>query len=186
MRRFPLALVLVGVLALLVAGGALLGAFQAPTGTDLALHNGAGETLLANHVAGRYTSSGLKGVVVSFDFRAPDHLSEVARGPNGKVKARRKVSGVVASTILDPIRGLLSIPTFTSHGDVFKSVQPASVLAPASTRSPITGTYRTTAQLEGGYVVAVSLRIDATDGSEHVAESVEYRFTRVDGWSRSP
>jgi hypothetical protein len=183
MRRFPIALVLVGVLALLVAGGAVLGAFQAPTGNDLTVHNGAGETLLADHVVGHYTNNNLHGVVVSFDFQAPDHLSEVARGPKGKVKGRRTVSGATALAILDPIRQLLTLGTFSPHPGFYENVQPASVLAPASTRGRISGTYRTRVQLAGGFVVGVSLRIDATDGSQHVKESVEYHLTRVAGWS---
>ena len=185
MRRLPLSFVLLGVLALLAVGGAVLGAFQAPTGTDLAVHNGAGETLLAGHVVGNYTTSQLKGVTVSFDFRAPDRVHEVATGPTGKVQGRRNVTGTQASTVLDPVRQLLSLQSFSPHGSLYESVQPASILVPPATRQRVRGTFQTRVQLQGGFVVAVFVRIAASEGPQHIVETVKYRLSRVDGWKRS-
>jgi hypothetical protein len=184
-RRIPLAFVILGLLTLLAAGGAVLGALQAPTGTDLAVRNGAGQTLLAQRVTGSYTTSQLNGVVVSFDFRAPDHASEKATGPKGKVEGRRSLIGPQASSVLDPVRQLLSLPKFSAHGSLYQSVLPASVLVPLATRARVTGTYRTQVQLQGGYVVAVFVRIDASEGSQHIVETIEYRLSRVDAWTRA-
>ena len=185
MRRIPLSFLILGLLTLLAAGGAVLGAFQAPTGTDLAVHNGAGETLLADSVAGSYTTSQLNGVVVSFHFRAPGRASEVATGPTGKVEGRRSLTGSQASGVLDPVREVLALPAFSAHGSLYQSVLPASILVPSATRARVTGTYRTRVQLQGGYVVAVFVRIDAKEGPQHIVETVEYRLSRVDGWTRS-
>jgi hypothetical protein len=188
-RRFPLAFVLVGVMGLLAAGGAVLGAFQAPTGTDLAVHNGAGETLQASRVVGTYTTSDSGGEVVSFVFDAPDHVFEEAIGSTGKVEARRHVSGGKASSVLSPVQQLLSLESFSAHGSYYDNTRPASVLAPSAPRGSVTGTYLTRVELEGGYVVAIFLRIDAhideNGQREHVTETVKYNLSRVDGWSRS-
>lgn len=184
MRRFPLAFVLVGVMSILAAGGVVLGIFQAPTGIDLAVHNGAGETLQATRVVGTYTSSELSGTV-SFVFTAPDHLTEKAIGTTGKVKAHRNVTSSQASDVLDPVRDLLSIHTFSVHGSSYDNTQPARNLVAPSQRAAVTGTYSTRVQLEGGYVVAIFLRIDAKYGSQHVTETVDYRLSRVAGWMRS-
>lgn len=185
MRRFPLAFLLVGAMSLLAAGGAVLGAFEAPTGYDLAVHNGAGETLLATRVAGSYTSNQLSGTIVKFVFTAPDHVAEEAVAPSGKVEARRRLTGPQASAVLGPVRGLLSIRTFFPRGNYFENVEPARDLVPPSQRAAVTGTYRTRVQLGGGYVVGVFLRVEATDGSQHIADTVDYRLSSVDGWARS-
>jgi hypothetical protein len=184
-RRFPLAFVLVGLLGLLAAGGAVLGAFEAPTGSNLAVHNGANQTLLAARVKGSYTTSQYTGLVISFDYRAPDHSSEVARGPGGKVEGRRSVTGGQAISVLGPVRQLLGITNFSLQGAYYSSAQPASVLVPAATRAKVTGTYQTRVQLETGYVVAVFVRIDAHDGTQHVLETMDYELSRVGGWIRS-
>lgn len=184
MRRLPLSFVLLGLLGLLAAGGAVLGAFQAPTGTDVAVHNGASETLLAGRVVGTYTSSQFKGMVVSFNFQAPDHVTEVARGSSGQVEGRRQLNGSAASSVLGPVRHLLAIGNFSTHGSYYDSTQPASALVASPTRARVTGTYRTQVQVETGYVVAVFLRIDANDGTQHIVEYVDYRLSRVDGWTR--
>ncbi len=185
MRRFPLALVLVGALGLLAAGGAVLGAFQAPTGTDLAVHNGAGQTLLATRVVGSYTSSELPGTTVKFDFTAPDHLVEKAVEKSGKVEGRRTVSGSEATGVLTPVRNLLSIRGFSVHGAYYENTQPAANLVTPAERPDVTGTYRTRVELESGYVVGVFIRINAAEGTERVAETVDYRLSRIDGWMRS-
>lgn len=182
-RRVPLAFVLVGVLGLLAAGGAVLGAFQAPTGTDAAVHNGASDTLLSTHVAGSYTTSQFSGLVISFDFR-PDHASEVAHGPNGKIEGNRTLLGAQASSVLGPVHRLLSLTHFASNGSHYVSTQPASVLVRPSTRPKVTGTYRTRVQLDTGYVVAILIHIDAKEAGRRISESFDYRLTRVGSWTR--
>jgi len=184
-RRFPLALLLVGLMGLLAAGGVLLGIFQSPTGTDLAVHNGIGETLEATQVVGTYTTSNLSGVV-SFDFVAPDHVIEKAIGTTGKVKAHRDVTGPEASTVLEPVHNLLSIHSFTADGGYYDNTQPARNLVAPAQRAAVTGTYSTRVELRSGYVVAILLRIDAKDGSEPIKETVDYRLSRVGVWTRSP
>lgn len=183
MRRFPLSFLLVGLLGLLAAGGAVLGAFQAPTGTDLAVHNGAGQTLSASQITGSYTASYFSGAVISFGYR-PGQATEVARAATGAVKARRTVHGTAAQGILQPVRALLSIPTFSAHDGTYRSTQPASVLLPPAQRAGVTGTYRTDVQLTGGYVVDVHLSINAVQRGQHITETVDYRLSRVDGWKR--
>ncbi len=184
-RRFPLAPLLVGVVVLLAAGGALLGAFQAPTGTDLAVHNGVGETLQANRVVGTYKTSAAPGTVVSFDYTAPDHIAEEAVGADGHVEGRRDVTTPEASEVLGPVRELLSVGSFAPRGGYYESTQPASELVTPAERAAVSGTYRARVQLESGYVVAVSLRIDARDGSQRIDETVEYTLSRVGGWTRA-
>lgn len=185
MRRFPLAFVLVGVMGLLAAGGAVFGAFQAPTGVDLAVHNGAGETLLAGRVVGAFTSSQLAGTIISFDFTAPDHVTEEAIGLTGKVEGRQKVAGSRASEVLDPVRALLTVKKFSVHGSYYDNTQPARNFVAPSERSAVSGTYSTRVQLAGGYVVSIFERIDLKEGSRHVTETADYRLSRVDGWTRS-
>ncbi len=184
MRRFPFAFLLVGVMCLLAAGGAVLGAFQAPTGVDLVVHNDAGETLLASRVVGAYTSSQIIGTVIAFRFTAPDHVSEEALGVTGKVERRQKVAGPNASEVLDPVRALLSLTKFSAHGPYYVDTEPASDLVTPADRAAITGTYSTKVQLAGGYVVEVAQHFDAKDGSQRVTETDEYRLTRVGGWTR--
>jgi hypothetical protein len=184
-RRLPLAIVLVGVMGLLAAGGAVLGAFQAPTGVDLAVHNGAGETLLARQVVGAFTSSQLAGTVISFDFTAPDHVTEKAIGLSGKVEEQQKVAGSRASEVLDPVRALLSVKAFSVHGSYYDHTQPARDFVPPAERADVSGTYSVRVQLEGGYVVSIFERVDMKEGSQPITQTADYRLSRVDGWTRS-
>jgi hypothetical protein len=184
MRRFPFAFLLVGLLGLLAAGGAVLGAFQAPTGTNLAVHNDAGETLLAEHLSGSYSSTATSGTVISFRFTSPDRLYEVARGPSGTVEGKRTVTGASANAVLGPLRQLLSIPQYSAKGSTYHSSEPASVLVPPAQRQFVTGTYRTTVELAGGYVVGVVERIDASEHGQHIVDEVTYRLDQVDSWTR--
>ncbi len=172
-------------MALLAAGGALLGAFEAPTGVDLAVHNDAGETLLASRVVGAYTSSELAGTVITFRFTAPDHVSEEALGVSGKVEERQKVAGSKASEVMDPVRALLSLTTFSTHGHYYVDTEPASDLVAPAERAAVTGTYSTKVQLAGGYVVEILQHFDVKEGSQRVTETDEYRLTRVGAWTRS-
>lgn len=184
MRRFPLAFLLVGLLGLLAAGGAVLGAFQAPTGTDLTIHNDASQTLSAKHITGSYTASNFAGAVIAFDYR-PGQATEVARGATGKVKAHRTVHGTAAQSVLQPVRALLTITSFTAHNGVYESAQPAAHLLPPGQRAGVTGTYRTAVELAGGYVVRVQVSIDAVQHGQHITEATDYRLTRIDGWRRA-
>ena len=184
-RRFPLAFLLVGLLGLLAAGGAVLGAFEAPTGADLAVHDGASATLQAGRVTGTYTTSSNPGVKISFAFRAPDHLAEVAHGPSGKLEGSRHVSGSQASGVLGPVNRLLSLDHFSVRGSYYDRTEPAKSLVSPAARAQVTGTYRTQVQLDGGYVVAVLISIHASKGSQHFDETQSYRLSRVGAWSRS-
>lgn len=184
MRRFPLAFLLVGLLGLLAAGGAVLGAFQAPTGTDLAVHNAATATLTAARVAGTYTASNLNGDIVSFVYEAPGKATEVARSPQGVVKGRRSVQGRTATGILAPILNLLAITTFTAKGGDFVSTEPAALLAPAGQRAKISGTYRSVVHLDAGYVVSVLLTLNALEQGQHIVATVRVRLTSVGNWAR--
>jgi hypothetical protein len=176
-RRFPSAFLVLGVLSLLAAGAVALGVVQSPTTTDLAVHNGAHETLAASQVDGHFTASYLGGDVVSFQYR-PGSTTELARGPHGAVKAKRTVRGANAVTILEPVQALLAIHHFSQHGSLFESTEPAADLAPAGQRSLVTGTYHTAVRMAGGYVVGVSLAIHAKEGGQ----TIDYHLTRVGGW----
>jgi hypothetical protein len=179
------ALLVVGVLTLLIAGSALLGAFQAPTGADLAVHNGAGETLIADRVVGKFTASTLGNDVVYFVFTAPARTSVVVTGPRGAVKAKRTVSGGTAIGILQPVNTLLRLHHFSQHGSTYENVEPVSDLMPDYERASVSGLYRTTVQLAGGFVVAVHVQINAVEQGQPVAETIDFRLTRVGGWERS-
>ena len=185
MRRFPLAFFLVGVMGLLAVGGALLGAFQAPTGVDLAVHNSAGETLLASRVVGAYTSSQLAGSVVSFSFTAPDHVTEKLIGTSGKVEQHQNVTGSTAVQVLAPLRSLLSIDAFSAHGAYYDNTQSARSLVPPSQRAAVSGTVTTQVQLQGGYVVDIFDHVDVKEGTQHITQTADYRLSRVDGWTRA-
>ncbi len=184
MRRFPLSFLLVGLLGLLAAGGAVLGAVQAPTGTDLAVHNAATATLTAARLTGTYTASNLNGDIVSFVYKAPGIATEVARTPQGVVKGRRSVQGRTATGLLAPIQDLLGITTFTAKGGAFVSKEPAYVLASGSQRSKVSGTYRSVVHLDAGYVVSVLLTLNAVDQGQHIVATVHVRLTSVGSWSR--
>jgi hypothetical protein len=170
-----------GVLTLLAAGAIALGVVQSPTSTDLQVHNGAGETLGASKVVGHFTASYLGADVVSFAY-APGAATEVARGPHGEVKARRSLSGSKAIGVLQPVQSLLSITNFTQQGSLFVSSEPVADLVPAAERSAVSGTYRTSVRLLGGYVVSVHLAINAVEGGQKVAETIDYHLTRVGSW----
>lgn len=185
MRRFPFAFLLVGVLGLLAAGGAVLGAFQAPAGADLAVHNGAAQTLSAERVVGKYTNSQYNGLVISFDFSAPDRVRETATGADGQVQGQRTLGGAQATGILGPVKSLLELGGFSTSGRYFDRTSPASVLFPKATRAKITGTYETLVQVETGFVVSVLLRVDAKEGTHHLVQTFDYRLSRVDAWTRS-
>lgn len=184
MRRTPLAFLILGVLSLLVAGAVVLGTVQAPTGTDLAVHNGAGETLGASSVTGHYTASYLGADVVSFTY-VPGLTRVVARGPHGKVQGHRSVSGADAAGILEPVQALLSIPNFIEHGSLYESTEPVADLVPTNERTAVSGSYRTAVRLAGGYVVSVHLAIRAVEEGQKVSETVEYHLTRVGSWEAS-
>lgn len=184
MRRFPLAFVILGVLSLLAAGALVLGLVQAPTGTDLAVHNGAGETLQASEVSGHYTGSDLGSDVVSFTY-VPGSTRLVERGPHGKVEGRRSVSGANAIGVLEPVQSLLSIGHFTAHGSTYRSTEPVADLVPANERSEVKGTYQTTVRLAGGYVVDVHLAIRAQEQGQKISETADYHLTRVGSWETS-
>lgn len=183
MRRIPLAFLLVGMLTVLAAGGAVLGAVFAPTPTELAVHNGAGETLDAAHIIGVYTSSNLGGDTVNFNFRAPDHATFVAKTATGTVVKRAHVHGSAATGVLDPVRALLSLKRFTQHGSVYRNVRPVADLVSPSQRSKVSGSYQVAVHMAGGYVVQVDVRLDATDQGKQVTQTLDYRLTRVDSWS---
>jgi hypothetical protein len=185
MRRFPLAFVLVGVLALLAAGGALLGAFEAPTGADVAVHDAATDTLAASPLDGHYTASYLGADVVRFEFVAPDHATEVAGGPRGAVKARRSVSGSTATGILEPVHVLLTISGFIAHGSTYQGTKTLRDLVPASERAGVSGVYRTTVEVADGYVVGVDVDIAATEEGRRISERVSYHLTRIGSWRAS-
>ncbi len=181
MRRFPLAFAILGVLSLLMAGAVALGVAQSPTSTDLAVHNGAGETLAASEVVGHYTASSLGSDVVSFVY-TPGAVTEVARSPKGTVKAKRSVTGKNAIAILQPVQQLLTIHHFSQHGSTYRSSEPLADLVPARDRAAVSGTYRTAVQLSGGYVVNVRFAINAVERGQKVSETVDYRLTRVGSW----
>lgn len=182
MRRIPLAFAIVGLLGLVTGGAAVVGALQAPTGADVTVHNDASQTLAADHVSGRYRASNLQGAVISFVYTAPDRATEEAKGPGGTVKGPRSVRGRQATSVLAPVRQLLSDDHFTAHGSVYVSTKPAATLVPASQRSLVSGALVTTVRTENGFVVSVLLTLSATEGPQRVSEQVDYRLTRVGPW----
>jgi hypothetical protein len=182
-RRFPLALLLVGLLGLLAAGGVVLGLVQSPTPTDLLVHNGAGETLSATRIVGTYTSSNLRGDVIDFVFTAPADATEVAKTASGAVAGRRTVGGPTAIAVLQPVQALLSLHRFTEHGGAYMSTKPAADLVPPSQRAHVSGTYVVQVRLEGGYVVQVDFRLDAKDRGQRVLETLVYHLTQVGPWA---
>jgi len=185
MRRFPLALALLALLGLLAGGAAVLGAVEAPTGADVAVHNAATATLGASPLRGQYTSSSLGGDVVSFEFSAPSHLTEVAKTPDGTVRARRTVEGGTALAALEPIRDLLSVTGFTGPGPAYVSTMPLSDLLPAGEHENVNGHFRVSVQVSGHYVVAVAWVIRASAAGERLSQDVRYRLTTVGGWESS-
>lgn len=180
-RRFPLAFVILGVLSLLAAGALVLGLVQAPTGTDLVVHNGAGETLQASAVTGHYTESDLGSDVISFTY-VPGSTHLVERGPHGKVLGQRSVAGANAIGILEPVQALLGIDHFTAHGSTYRSTEPVADLVPANERREVKGTYRTTVRLAGGFVVGVHLAIRADEQGQKISQTADYHLTRVGSW----
>lgn len=181
MRRFPVAFLILGVLSLLAAGAVALGVAQSPTTTDLAVHNGAGETLGASEVVGHFTASYLGTDVVSFTYR-PGSTTEVARGPHGALRGKRSVTGAKAIGILEPVQAILTFSNFTQHGSLYQSTEPFANLVPAAERAVVSGTYRTAVQLAGGYVVNVHLAINAIEQGQKVRLTMDYHLTRVGGW----
>jgi hypothetical protein len=182
-RRFPLAFLLVGLMSVLAAGGAVLGVFQAPTGADLSVHNAAGETLEATRIVGSYTTSREPDTTISFVFTAPNHVLIKALAHTGKVEARENVT-TQASGVLSPLRHLLSINAFSVHGSYYQYTEPASKVLRPSLRSEVSGTYTWRVELEGGYVVGIFLHFDAKVESQHVTETEGFRLSRIDGWIR--
>lgn len=182
-RRFPFAFLLLGLLGLLAAGALILGLFASPTLTaNVAVHDGAGYTLGASRVAGKYTATDLQNDVISFVYTAPDTATEVARGPKGAVK-RRSVVGKEATSILSPIRELSTLHDFVEQQDgAYVSTEPITQLVPASERGEISGTYRTTVRIAGGYVVGIDLDIKAIEEGQPLDEVAAYKLTSVGSW----
>jgi hypothetical protein len=184
MRRLPLAFVLLAVLSLLAAGAAILGVFQAPTSTDLAVHNGAGETLEASPVVGFYTTTNLVGEYVTFVFTLPDRAVEEAKTKNGTVKGKRTVEGATATGVLQPVRALLSLHRFKAHDGEYRIVEPVADLVPAYERSAVSGVYTAVVHMAGGYVVEVDYSINAEEAGQHVSQSLRFLLTQVGSWKR--
>lgn len=181
MRRFPVSFLLLGLLSLLAAGALALGVLESPTVTaNVAVHNGAGETLHATRLVGVYTASYLPQEVISFVFTAPDKATEVARDSKGVVQRRRSVVGTTATSILQPVRVLTSLHNFSlQYNGSYVSTEPIAQLVPPSQRAAISGTYRTTVRLTGGYVVGIGLVIHAVEKGRPLRETIDYKLSSV-------
>lgn len=182
-RPSTLPVIALGVLALSVAGAAALGVAQAPSGADLAVHNGAGQTLAAARMAGYYTGTNLGGDTVHFRFTSPDRVTASLSGPTKASTSRQTLTGTAARKLLEPVRELLSVGGFTGAGPTYSVVEPVAQLLPQNEQSLVTGTYRATVQVTGGYVVSVNEHIVLTARGRSLDEKVRYHLTRVGSWN---
>lgn len=176
---------IVGVLGLLAAGAAISGILVwAPTGTDLKVHNAAGETALAGGVSGRLTQTTQRGrQQIAFTFQAPDQVTAHLVGP-GVNHAPRSITGPTAQSFLSPVLELQTLTGFTGSGTLYSVSKTIKQLLTPAQRASVSGTFRTVATVTTGFVVRVQEHISATKGSQTVTEHVDYRLNRVDGWTR--
>ncbi|HEX3947787.1 MAG TPA: hypothetical protein VHW47_08775 [Acidimicrobiales bacterium] len=184
-RRSPVPHLILGIMTLLAAGAVVLGLVLAPTTTDLTVHNGAGQTLLASQVTALYTRTA-SNAVVRIQYVAPDFGREtlISGGP-AKV-ARRSVTyhGQQAQALLGPVTEVLQIGSFTKvgHQSVYVGTEPAAKLVPVSEASLVSGSLRATVTVTNGYVVKVIEKVNLTTPGGSTKEGIHYNITRVDNW----
>lgn len=174
------------VMTVLAIGAVILGVVMSPNGTDLAVHNAAGETLRAGTVSGSYTTSTLRGESIEFVYRSPDTVIAHFSGPvKGVNHAPQTTKGATAANVLSPVKELQTVTGFTGHGSVYLASETIKKLVAPAVRSSVTGTLRAVATVATGYVVRVQEHISATQGGRKINQLLDYRLTRVDGWPRS-
>lgn len=185
-RRSLIPFLTVGLLGLLAAGGAVVGGVvMAPTGTDLRVHNAAGETVRANTVRGAYTETSLRGESINFTYHAPDRVTAYYSGPvKGVSHAPQSATGAAAQQVLSPVKELQTLSGFHSHGSVYLVSETVKKLVAPSQRTAVTGTVRAVATVATGYVVRVQEHILATQGGQRITDHIDYRLDRVDDWVR--
>lgn len=183
MRRNSIVPTLVlGLLTVLAGGAVALGLLLAPATPDLAVHNGAGETLLAPSVTAYYSSTAPQATV-RIVYTAPDHLTEslLARGPGSRPVRSITIKGPRAVKALQPFQQLQTITGFTAKGARFVAVQQAATLVPANEAGQISGTVAYSAALDGGYLVDVldRFRVTTPNGTQRGVD--HYRVTSIGG-----
>jgi hypothetical protein len=183
MRRNSIVPTLVlGLLTVLAAGAVALGLLLAPATPNLAVHNGAGETLLAPSLTAYYSSSEPRATV-RIVYTAPDRLTEslLAHGPGSRPVRSVTIKGSRAVKALQPFEQLQQITGFTARGARFVAVQQASALVPADEASQISGSVVYSAALSGGYLVDVLDRFRVTTPSGTERGTDHYRVTSIGG-----
>lgn len=174
-----------GVLTLLVVAAAILGVVQAPTGTDLSVHNAVNQTLTAERVTGNFTQSGTPGTV-HFTFVAPDHVTAYLAEPNkGASQAPRSSTGPSAKNVLEPVMTLGTLSGFRGNGAKFVISKPIAALETGKPDPSLTGSFRAIATVATGYVVRVREDIAVAKGGRQFSEQIDYKIQRVDGWTRT-
>lgn len=174
---------ILSLLVVLAAGAAVLGYSQAPASGDLAVHNGAGETLAASSLTAVYTSTS-SNEVVRIRFRAPDSVTEtlVKGGPAGSRLRVATATGARALAALDPVRRLLDVTGFTAQGPSYVGVESIGSLVPASEAHLVSGSIRYSATVTAGYVVdVVEHDVVVTPGGTETGGG-RYRIVRIGSW----
>jgi hypothetical protein len=183
MRRSSIVPALIlGLLTVLTAGAVALGLLLAPATSDLTVHNGAGETLLASSVTAYYSLSSPR-TTYRIEYTAPDRLTEtlLAGGPGSKPVRSVSIKGSQASRALQPFQQLQRITGFNPAGARFVAKQSASTLVPANERTEVSGTVAYSAGLTSGYVVSVTESYDVTTPSGAERGTDHYLVTSIGG-----
>lgn len=175
------------ILALLVglaAGGAALGLSQAPPGADLAVHNGAGETVAASRITAYYTPR-TAPELIRIDYSSTGQSTEtlVRGGPPGRPPEVRHVPAAQAKQLLTPVSQLLDVKGFTRVGSAYHGSQPvATLLHTAREAAVISGTVRYKATVINGYVVDVTQSASLRTPRGTATEGGHYHITEISGW----
>lgn len=156
MRHIPLAFALLGVLGVLVAGGAVLGVIQGPTpkvpalrNTTVALRRAAARTLDADRVVGTYCYAkecdASQPFVYHFSYTAPDTTDMFATHGRHVVGGSR-CSGTcarrVGASVLQPVLALSAFHDFTLRGGFYESTKEPDSVFTRSIESKVGGVSR--------------------------------------------
>jgi hypothetical protein len=169
----------------LTVGMAVLGFTEAPAPADLAVHNGAGETVTASSFTAIYSSNS-PAETIRIEVRPPDQVTEalLRGGPTGTPVRSVTVKGSSSvKKVLNPFSQLLKIAGFSERGSSYVATKPASTLVPADEASDFSGSIHYTATVSNGYLVDLVERYLVITPVGRQSGTYRYQITRIGGWN---
>ncbi len=175
-------MLILGLLGVLSIGAVVLGLAMAPPTTDLMVHNGAGETVLAPSLTALYANQSTREYI-KVVYTAPDQATEslLKAGPGSPATRTVHVQGTRATKALAPFAQMQKVTGFTAKGSKFTAQVPASTLYPPRLAPAVKGTVNYVVSLTGGYLVSVleSFNVHTPVGTQ--TGSYQYLVTAIGG-----